>query len=156
MRSRERRVLARGHQLQLPSARLLATTAQGNMNAPEHFEIREGYSRYQLSGHGPLEEAAGKVVEAITFAREQDLHKLLVDTTGWTGHESPGTFERFRVAAAFTIAARSAVKVAMVVRPEMMDPEKFEVVVATNRGLNGNVFASEPEALAWLLGAPAK
>ena len=43
------------------------------------------------------------------------------------------------------------VKLAMVVRPEMMDPEKFEVTVATNRGLDGNVFDSEKDALAWLL-----
>jgi len=122
------------------------------MKAPEHFDLREGYGCYRLSGHGTLDEAAAKVIEAIIFAREQDLRKLLVDTTGWTGHASPGTFERFRVASAFTSAARSGVKVAMVVRPEMMDPEKFEVVVATNRGLNGNVFDSEQEALDWLLG----
>jgi hypothetical protein len=45
---------------------------------------------------------------------------------------------------------------AMVVRPEMMDPDKFEVTVATNRGLIGNVFDSEKEALAWLLNADAR
>jgi hypothetical protein len=39
----------------------------------------------------------------------------------------------------------------MVVRPELMDPERFEVTVARNRGLVGNVFHSEKEALAWLL-----
>ena len=126
-----------------------------NMKAPEHFEIMESHCCYRLSGHGALEEAAGKVIEVLTFAREQGLRKMLIDTTGWTGHASPGTFERFRVAEAFTKAAGSALKVAMVVRPEMMDPEKFEVVVATNRGLNGNVFDSEPEALAWLLGPKA-
>ena len=59
--------------------------------------------------------------------------------------------ERFTVAQAFTEAARSAVKLSMVVRPEMMDPGKFEVTVATNRGLLGNVFDSEKDALAWLL-----
>jgi len=45
----------------------------------------------------------------------------------------------------------SAVKVAMIGRPELMDTEKFEVTVASNRGLSGNVFDSEQEALAWLL-----
>jgi hypothetical protein len=43
------------------------------------------------------------------------------------------------------------VKCALVVRPELMDPEKFEVTVATNRGMIGNVFDSEKEAVAWLL-----
>src|SRR6185295_15338184 len=121
------------------------------MQAPEHFEVMDGYCCYRLSGHGSLAEAASKVIEAITFSREQGLRKLLIDTTNWTGHESPTTLERFTVAEAFTAAARSAVKLAMVVRPEMMDPDKFEVTVARNRGLAGNVFDSEKDALAWLL-----
>jgi len=126
------------------------------MKAPEHFEVTDGFSCYRLSGHGPLAEAAGKVIEAITYAREQQMRNLLIDTTNWTGHESPDTMERFDVAKAFTYAARSAVKLAMVVRPEMMDPGKFEVTVATNRGLNGNVFDSEKDALAWLLDPNAR
>jgi hypothetical protein len=121
------------------------------MKAPEHFEVMEGYCCYRLSGHGPLAEAAGKVIEAITFSREQGIRNLLIDTTNWTGHESPDTLERFSVAQAFAKAALSAVKLAMVVRPEMMDPRKFEVTVAANRGLIGNVFDSEKDALAWLL-----
>jgi hypothetical protein len=121
------------------------------MNVPEHFEVMEGYCCYRMSGHGRLAVAAGKVIEVLTYAREQGIRNLLIDTTGWTGHASPDTLERFTFAQAFAEAARSAVKVAMVVRPEMMDPEKFEVTVATNRGLLGNVFASEKEALAWLL-----
>jgi len=121
------------------------------MNAPEHFEVLEGYSCYRLSGHGPLAEAAGKVIEAIAFSREQKMRNLLIDTTRWTGHQSPDTLERYQFAQAFAVAARSAVKLAMVVRPEMMDPQKFEVTVASNRGLVGNVFDSEQDALAWLL-----
>jgi hypothetical protein len=121
------------------------------MNAPEHFEVMEGYSCYRLSGHGPLAEAASKVIAAIAFSREQRIRNLLIDTTNWTGHKNPGTLERFTWAQAFAEAARSVVKVAMVVRPEMMDPDKFEVTVARNRGLTGNVFDSEKDALDWLL-----
>ena len=86
----------------------------------------EGYCCYRLSGHGPLEQAASKVIEVITFSREQGMRNLLIDTTGWTGHKSPDTLERYYVAQAFAEAARREVKVAMVVRPEMMDPDKFE------------------------------
>jgi hypothetical protein len=120
------------------------------MKAPEHFEVMPDYSCYRLSGHGPLEEAAGKVIEVITYAREQGMLKLLIDTTKWTGHESPGILDRYQWAVAFSEAALCAVKVAMVVRPELMDPRKFEVTVARNRWLVGNVFDSEKEALAWL------
>ena len=124
-----------------------------NMEAPKHFEVMEGYCRYRLSGHGPLAEAAGKVIGAITFAREQGMHNLLIDTTNWTGHQSPDTLERYTWGQAFAEAARSTVKLAMVVRPEMLDPDNFEVTVARNRGLMGNVFDSEKDALAWLLNA---
>ncbi|OAI56787.1 hypothetical protein AYO49_03600 [Verrucomicrobiaceae bacterium SCGC AG-212-N21] len=125
------------------------------MKAPEHFEVKEGYCCYRLSGHGPLAEAASKVIEAIIFAREQGMRHLLVDTTGWTGHASPDTLERYNVAQAFAEAARSSVVLAMVIRPEMMDPDKFEVTVARNRWLVGNVFDSEKDALAWLLNPDA-
>jgi hypothetical protein len=122
------------------------------MNAPEHFEVMRGYCCYRLSGHGSLAEAASKVMEVIAFSREKGMHKLLIDTTNWTGHASPTALERFTVAEAFTeAAAGSAMKLAMVVRPELMDPNKFEVTVARNRGLMGNVFDSEKDALAWLL-----
>jgi hypothetical protein len=94
------------------------------MKAPERFEVLEGYSCYRLAGHGRLEEAARKVIEVIFFAREQGMRHLLIDTTRWTGHASP--VERFTVVQACAEAARPNVELAMVVRPEMMDPEKFE------------------------------
>ena len=111
----------------------------------------QAYAAYRPSGDGPLEEAANKVIDAITFAREQGIRNLLVDTTHWTGHPNPTTFERFNWAEAFAMAARQKVKVAMVVHTEFMDPELFEVTVARNRGLFGNVFDSEKDALDWLL-----
>ena len=127
--------------------------AEENMEAPKHFEVMQGYCCYRLSGHGPLAEAAGKVIGAITFAREQGMRNLLIDTRNWTGHQSPDTLERYTWGQAFAEAARSTVKLAMVVRPEMVDPDNFEVTVARNRGLIGNVFDSEKDALAWLLDA---
>src|ERR1051325_5159150 len=113
-----------------------------NKQAPEGFESAEDYCRYRLSGRGSLAEAGVKVIEAITYCREQGKRRLLVDVTGWTGHSSPSAAERFDWAELFAVAAGPSVKCAMVVRPEMMDAEKFEVTVATNRGMMGNVFDS--------------
>ena len=121
------------------------------MKAPEGFEVLEGYCCFRLSGHGSLADAASRVIQAIDFARKQGARRLLVDTTGWTGHKSPDMLQRYEVASTFAQAAGSTVRLAMVVRPEMMDAEKFEVMVAKNRGLTGNVFDSEKAALAWLL-----
>src|SRR6266550_606424 len=89
-----------------------AAAAQKNVKAPEHFEVMEGYCCFRLSGHGPLEEAASKVIEVITFSREQRMRNLLIDTTGWSGHKSPDTLERYYVAQAFAEAARCEVKMA--------------------------------------------
>jgi hypothetical protein len=41
--------------------------------------------------------------------------------------------------------------VALVARPEHIHPEKFGVKVASDRGMRGNVFTSEHDALEWLL-----
>ena len=38
----------------------------------------------------------------------------------------------------------------MVARAEMIDPNKFGVTVAANRGLVSNIFTTETEARAWL------
>ena len=126
------------------------------MQTPGPFEETQDHSCFRLSGHGSLAEAARKVIDAITLAREYGVRRLLIDTTRWTGHESPGTLERYDVAAAFAQAAGSGLKIAMVVRPEMMDPNKFEVMVAKNRGMTGNVFDSEKDALIWLLDPDAR
>jgi hypothetical protein len=122
-----------------------------NKPAPEGFESFDDYSRYRLEGHGSLAEAAAKVIEVITYCREQSKRRLMVDATRWTGHSNPSAAERFDWAELFAAAAGVAVKCALVVRPELMDPHKFEVTVATNRGMMGNVFDSEKEALEWLL-----
>ena len=126
------------------------------MKAPEGFDVFEDYCCFRLSGHGSLEDAASKVIQAIEFARRQGARRLLVDTTNWTGHKSPDTLQRYEVASKFAQAAGPTLKLAMVVRPEMMDPDKFEVVVAKNRGLTGNVFDSKEDALAWLLDPNAR
>lgn len=122
------------------------------MKAPERFEVLEGYGCYRLEGGGPFPAAASKIIEAIAFAREQGIRNLLIDTRGWTCHQSPTTLERYDFAQAWAAAvAATGMKLVMVARPEMMDSEKFEIKVATNRGLVGNIFDSEKEALAWLL-----
>jgi hypothetical protein len=126
-----------------------------NKQEPEGLECFDDYCHYRLEGHGSLAEAASKVIEVITHCREQGNRRLLVDVTRWTGHTSPSAAERFDWAELFAQAAGPAVKCAMVVRSELMDPHKFEVTVATNRGMMGNVFDSEKEALEWLLAPQA-
>ncbi len=119
------------------------------------FEVTDTHCSCRLTGRGSLEKAAAQVVQAITEARGHGLRKLLIDVTGWTGHDSPSTVQRYDVASIFSQAAGPTLKLALLVRPELMDPGKFEVTVATNRGMNGNVFDSEKDAVGWLLAGNA-
>ena len=48
---------------------------------------------------------------------------------------------------------------AIVARPELIDPQKIGVLMAQNRGATGDVFTTEAAALAWLdarSGRPAR
>lgn len=81
------------------------------------------------------------------------MRNLLVVTSDLTGFEPPSIFDRYDFVRKWARVAGGAVRVAMVARPEMIDPRKFGVTVAANHGLIADVFESEDEALAWLLSA---
>jgi hypothetical protein len=122
------------------------------MDTPEQFETAEGYACYGPVGVISLQKAVNLVSLAITYARERQIKKLFIDTRGLTGFDPPTTLELFTLGGQFARAARGAVKVAFVARPELIDPPKFGLTVARNRGMIGEVFTTEAEALAWLLG----
>ena len=86
---------------------------------------------------------------AIRWAREQGCSDMLVNVYGISGIESLTTFMRYEVAVAWAQAA-GALRVALVVPDNLMDPQKFAMLMAHNRGVNGDVFTNEAEALQWL------
>lgn len=120
------------------------------MSASEHFETLESHTVFRSTGHVSLQEAVQRVTSAIAFAHEQSVRKLLVVTSALTGFESPGLGTRYFFIQDWARASRGVVRVALVARPEMIDPKKFGVTVARNRGFISDVFASEEEAAAWL------
>ncbi len=87
----------------------------------------------------------------MVFARERRVPKLLVNATGLTGFPSPSLPDRYFSARRFAASGQGIVQLALVIRAEMIDPEKFGVTVARNAGMNADVFATEPGALHWLL-----
>jgi hypothetical protein len=126
------------------------TIALEAMSEPDPFELIEDRAVFRPSGQVSLDEAIQLVTSAITFARERHIRKLLVVTSGLKGFEPPSITDRYFFVQEWALAAKGAVRVAVVARPEMIDSRKFGVTVAVNRGLVGDVFASEEEALAWL------
>jgi hypothetical protein len=116
-----------------------------------NFEIENGYAAFRPSGEVSLHKAVELVKEAIASAREQKISKLLVNTNGLTGFESPGLGARYFFIREGAQIAGGMVRIAMVIPSHMIDPEKFGTTVAANVGLDMDVFASEKEALDWLL-----
>ena len=74
----------------------------------------------------------------------------MVVTLGLTGFQPPNVIERYYFINEWAKASGHSVHVAVVAYPEMIDPEKFGVTVATNIGFVCDVFTSEEQALAWL------
>lgn len=120
------------------------------MNEIEGFVIEDGRAYYRPVGSLGFDQAVALVRAAILAARSNHARDLLVDGTGLTGFESPGVGRRFFAVEQWAREARGILPVALVLRSEMIHPERFGVTVGVNRGFVNNVFGSEAEARAWL------
>ena len=118
------------------------------------FVLKEGRAVYRPAGLVTFGGAVALVRAAIARALMNRASELLVDTTALDGFPSPNTFERFLAAVRWAEEARGRLRLAMVARAEMIDPEKFGVTIATSRGLESNIFTTEAEARAWLDAGP--
>jgi hypothetical protein len=122
------------------------------MKTPEYFEQIGQRGFYRPIGVVTFELAVEMVSEAMNFARSLKLADLLVNTHDLTGFASPSVFARYALAVKWAQSAAGSLRVALVVRPELMDPQKIAVLMAQNRGVAGDAFLTEAEALAWLDG----
>ena len=80
---------------------------------------------------------------------------LLVDATGLVDLPVPTLVDRFLMVEDWAQEAKGIVVVALVASPEYIHPRKFGVRVALEFGLVCDVYASEAEALEWLLATAA-
>src|SRR6478752_2031615 len=117
------------------------------MNAPQHFETGDGYARFTPVGQFTLKQAIELIASAIQFAAGQHIGRLLVNAVGLEGFGPPGTFDRYYFAKEFAASANPSMKIAFVFQAQLIDVQKFGVLVAANRGLNSNVFSDEEDAL---------
>jgi hypothetical protein len=120
------------------------------MSELEHFEILKDYAVFRPPGQVTLERAVKMVTDAIIFAREHRIRKLLVNTSNLTGYEPPDVATRYFFVHDLARAAARDVRVALVTRPERIDHRKFGITVAANLGFIVEVFTSEEDALKWL------
>ena len=120
------------------------------MNGFADFTIADGRGIYRPSGCISLDETIALVEAALAHARDLGLPQLLADTRNLTGHEPPTTFQRYFLMNRWLEAAAGQVQLALIVRSEMMDPQRFAIKVAENRGFVANAFETEEAAVAWL------
>jgi len=87
--------------------------------------------------------------EAIRGAVADGEPHLLLDVRN-ASFAPPTLVERLRMVRQWAEAADGRLRIAMLARPEFIDPERFGVVAAGNFGLAGQVFDREEDAVAWL------
>lgn len=120
------------------------------MRAMKDFEQVGSRGFYRPIAQVTFEQAVELVAEGMVTARELGLSDLLVNTTGLTGFAPPSVFARYAMANRWTQSAGAALRVAVVARAEVIDPQKIGVLMMQNRGGTGDVFTTEADALAWL------
>jgi hypothetical protein len=121
------------------------------MDLPDKLEYAEGHATYRPVGDINLPQAIAAITKVVEFCRERLVRRLLIDVTALTGLKPPSLAERYQMVNQWAAAAGGVVKLVIVAPPDLIDPQKFGVTVAKNRGMQGNTFTSEAEALAWLL-----
>jgi hypothetical protein len=120
------------------------------------FAIDGTRATYRPVGRMSFKRAVAIVRAAMEVASAKRARELLVDIRELTGFASPDTFERFLAAVQWAEVGAGRLRVSMVARPEMIDPQKFGVLVAANRGLVSNAFSDDAQARAWLDANPSE
>ena len=116
----------------------------------EPFEQVGSRGFYRPVARVTLHQAFDRMADASRAAREAGMADLLINTLGFSGYEFPSVFARYELALKLAESAGAKLRVAIVARPDVIDPQRIGVLMAQNRGVDTGTFATEPEALAWL------
>ncbi|MCX6848040.1 MAG: hypothetical protein NTY98_03885 [Verrucomicrobia bacterium] len=122
------------------------------MDAPSYFEQAADHAIFRPAGVLKLVELVEMVSGVISFARDSGVSRLLVVPTAVSGFPPPKPTVRYRFVRDWARASEGKVRVAVVTSARMMDPDRFGVTVATNAGMDANVFEDEKKAVEWLAG----
>jgi hypothetical protein len=118
----------------------------------EFFEQIGARGFYRPTGPATFEQGVDLVARVMVVARESGCLDLLINVYGLTGIKPPTVFARYDLAVKWARSAGPRLKVAMVSPAELIDHEKIGVLMAQNRGVIGDVFTNEADAITWLNG----
>jgi hypothetical protein len=122
------------------------------MRQDPQFEILGDICVFRVAGDIPFATAMQSITAAIESARRQRVGKFLIVTLELTTMASPSIATRHVLAREWASAAGGGMRVALVAKAEMIDPQKLGVMVARNFGAIADAFTSEADAIAWLHG----
>jgi len=121
----------------------------GGMGIQLQMEQMSGYLAARFTGVGAPPEGSQQAELIAEHCKRTNNDKLLVDTTGVALKISLA--DRFFAGKRWRIFAGYRIKVAFVSRPEQIDPGKFAILVAQNRGVTVETFTDFQAAEEWLL-----
>jgi hypothetical protein len=119
------------------------------MTLPHQLEMIDDLACYRPVAQVTFPEVISIAVRAILASHDVGARKLLIDVRGLTGFAIPNTIQRYSFAEQVARNARGLV-IAVVADEKMIDPNRFGVTVARNRGALAHIFASEDDARKWL------
>jgi hypothetical protein len=119
------------------------------MEVQFHIQEMPDYLAVRLTG--PAKDAWHKFGSIAEHCKRANKNKLLLDFTETYGDLSLA--DRYNLgdkAEVFVFYNYKVIKVAVVGRPEQVDPERFSELVARNRWLDVRLFTSVEDAEKWL------
>jgi len=119
------------------------------VNFQIQIEQGSGYLAARFIGAAEPSEGLRHFESIADHCRRTINNKLLIDITRFDVRLTVTT--RFLAGEKLEIFAVQRIKVAIVGRPEQLDPGRFAMLVARNRGVNVEVFTDFQSAEEWLL-----
>ena len=121
----------------------------GGMSIQLHMEQMPNYLAVRFSGSGVAEEVWRQFELIAEYCKRVNGDKLLIDITGAKGNLS--VIEKYLAADESRIFALYGIKVVFIETPERMDPRRFFLMAARNRGVNVEAFTDFRAGEEWLL-----
>jgi hypothetical protein len=119
------------------------------MSIQLQIEETPGYLAAKFTGSGATEEIWRQFELIAEACKRANKNKLLLDFVG--AYADASLPKRYFMGEWAEIFARyKLIKVAVAVRPERLDPQRFGEMAMQNRGVNARVFISVEDAEEWL------
>ena len=124
------------------------------MSVQLQIEEMSGYLAARFVGEGVANDVLQQFAFIAEHCKRANFKRLLIDVTAAHNKNSIGAVSRlirFNFADKSQVFACLTIKVAVVARPEHLDPQRFGELVAQNRGVNLRGFTDVQSAEEWLL-----